>query len=78
MREGDYCILAILVAVPDLGLLIFLPPLPKTDKDDLQPSWNSLKLIFASPSISKRLRMPISSCLVATWPALLRKRLRLF
>ncbi len=38
LRDGDDCILAILVAVPDFGLLIFLPPLPKTDKDDLQPN----------------------------------------
>jgi len=36
--EGDYCNLFIFTAVPDFGLTPFLPPLPKTDREDLQPS----------------------------------------
>ena len=51
-----------LTAPDDLGL-----PLPlKLNKLDFMPSSNSWKLILASPSMSKRLRIAISSDLVAT------------
>lgn len=37
---------------------------------------NSYRFILASPSKSKRLRMPTISCLLARWPIERKKRLR--
>ena len=39
LLEGEGYNLVTFTAVPDFGL--FLLPLPNTDKEDLQPSWNS-------------------------------------
>jgi len=59
----------------DFGLLAVF--LAKTVSEDFIPRVNSAMLILASPSMSKRLRMAISSCFVATWPIERRNRFRL-
>ena len=45
--------------------------------EDFIPRANSYMLIFASPSISNRLKMAISSCLVDKWPIERKKRFKL-
>ena len=50
----------------DLGRLLAF--LAKTVRLDFIPRANSAKLILASPSMSKRLKIPISSYFVAKWP----------
>ena len=58
----------------DLGRFVFFA---KTVRELFIPSVNSDILILASPSMSKRRRMAINSCLVDRWPMDRKKRFKL-
>ena len=65
--------------IPERGRFAPVVPLlfAKMVKLDFIPRANSDMLILASPSISKRLKMAMSSCLVDKWPIERKKRFKL-